>query len=150
MIDGGPVDQVLAPELQALIERNIRYRRFVGQAMVVGIIGCTALMVVYGPDLGEATSRAEFKIFALSGIAWLMLAVGIWKNKRTPGLITALHNPTRLNFYKLIRIDDGRIGVIWLFTTKGSSYEIPIDPEVGERTFEELMKLAPQMTEKGV
>jgi hypothetical protein len=144
------MDGQLAPELQALIERNEKYRRFVGVAMVVGLIGCTALVVIYGLDLGEDSRRAEVEILMLSGIAWLMLAWGIWKNKRTPGIATALHNPVSLNYYKLIRIDDGRIGVIWIFTTKGRSYEIPIDPAVGERTFEELMKLAPQLTEKGV
>jgi hypothetical protein len=144
------MDQTLAPELQSLVERNIKYRSLVGKAMIVGIIGCTVLMLVYGADLGEGSRRAEVKIVVLSGIAWLMLAWGIWKNKRTPGIASTLRNPDTLQHFKLIRIDDGRIGVIWLFTKDGSDYEIPIDPVEGEATFAALMKLAPQMTEKGV
>jgi len=121
--------------------------------MIVGIVACTALLISYYTDLGEGSNRKEFKIVVLAGIAELMLAWGIYKSFSTPGIVTALQNPEGLESYRLIMTEEGNVGIVWLHTKDGQSYEVPImgpDVDSGNKAFEALMKHAPHLVEKKI
>jgi len=137
-------------DVQLLVGSAAAYRKWTRRFIVVGLVLCTAVLVSYASDLGEHTLKREFRIVVLAVIGDLMLAFGLWRSLRTPGIVTALQSPENLVSYRLVRVDGTNIGIIWLYTKKGAYYEIPItsgEPNAGERAFKALMAHAPHLVE---